>query len=235
MPTDTLVYHDLIRSAATRLTGQERRAFIAEVTQTLCHGSARRSERLFGWGRQTAELGLREAEFGIHCVEHFEERGRVRSEDADPALAQAIRELADPHTQADPQMQSALRYTRLTAKALRQALIDEKGFTAEQLPSVRSLRRILNRMGYRLKRIQKTKPLKKIPQTDAIFANVEAQHQKVVREQETTLEISIDVKAKVDLGEFSRDGQTRSDAEGATPAALDHDYRPQKKGCHSES
>jgi hypothetical protein len=235
MPTDTQLYHDLIRSAAARLTGHERRAYIAEVTQTLCNGSARRSERLFGWRRETAQTGMLEDEFGIHCVEHFRERGRVRSEDADPRLAQSIRDLADPHTQADPQMQSALRYTRLTAQALRQALIDEKGFTSEQLPSLRSLRRILNRMGYRLRRIQKTKPLKKVPETDAIFANVEAQHQKAVQEPESTLEISIDVKAKVDVGEFSRGGETRCDSEGKTPAALDHDYRPAKKGCPSGS
>ena len=40
------------------------------------------------------------------------------------------------------------------------------------------MRDILNRMNYRLKRIQKGKPLKKTEETDAIFANV-----KEVREQ----------------------------------------------------
>jgi len=39
---------------------------------------------------------------------------------------------------------------------------------------VRTMRDILNRMNYRLKRIRKAKPLKKTPQTDAIFANVKA-------------------------------------------------------------
>ncbi len=34
---------------------------------------------------------------------------------------------------------------------------------------------MLNRAGYRLKRIQKTKPLKKIAETDAIFANIEGE------------------------------------------------------------
>ena len=33
---------------------------------------------------------------------------------------------------------------------------------------------ILNRLGYRLKRVQKGKPLKKTKDTDAIFANVRA-------------------------------------------------------------
>nr|QNO45517.1 hypothetical protein ACCMMBFF_00006 [Methanosarcinales archaeon ANME-2c ERB4]QNO47862.1 hypothetical protein DJFEGNLO_00016 [Methanosarcinales archaeon ANME-2c ERB4] len=57
-------------------------------------------------------------------------------------------------------------------------------------------------MGYQLKRIQKTKPIKKIPETDAIFENVnEANRQ--ADEDPDTLRISIDAKAKVNIGEFS--------------------------------
>ena len=47
-----------------------------------------------------------------------------------------------------------------------------RGHAEEDLPSERTMRDILNRMNYRLKRIQKGKPLKKTPETDAIFANV---------------------------------------------------------------
>jgi hypothetical protein len=31
---------------------------------------------------------------------------------------------------------------------------------------------VLNRMGYRLRKVLKAKPQKKIPETDAIFANI---------------------------------------------------------------
>ena len=48
---------ELIRSAARRLKGRERRLFIAEVTIELCEGSARLSEARFGWGRETASKG----------------------------------------------------------------------------------------------------------------------------------------------------------------------------------
>jgi hypothetical protein len=57
-------YMELIRSAAQRLTGHERRAFIAEVTQTLCDDNPRQSERLFGWGRETVALGIHERDSG---------------------------------------------------------------------------------------------------------------------------------------------------------------------------
>jgi hypothetical protein len=234
MAAEQEVYHQLIRSAARRLTGHARRLFIAEVTDALCGGSARRSERLFGWNRDTASLGLHESAHGLRCVDNFQARGRQRTEDLDASLAQAIRALAERHTQADPQMKSALRYTRLTAAALRQALIKEKGYRNKQLPSNRTLQRMLNRMGYRLKRIQKTKPLKKIKQTDAIFANIQQRHQQASDDPET-LEISIDTKAKVNLGEYSREGQTRSNTAGETPPAWDHDPQAQKRGCRSES
>ena len=122
----------------------------------------------------------------------------------------------------------------MTAAALRRALITEKGYTDEQLPRERTLRRILNRMGYRLRRIQKTKPLKKVPQTDAIFENIRQRHAQAQNDPET-LEISMDTKAKVHWGEYSRGGQTRCDAQGKTPAALDRDPPPKQKECLSGS
>jgi len=79
----------------------------------------------------------------------------------------------------------------------------------------------LNRMGYRLKRIQKAKPLKKTKDTDAIFANVNAAREQY-RDDPETLEISIDTKAKVNEGDYSRGGKKQDrlrgeDARGVGP------------------
>lgn len=228
MDTDPTVYHDLLRSAARRLTGHQRRLFQAEVAQRLCDGNPRHAERLFGWGRQTVALGLKEAQTGIRCVEDFQARGQHPWEALDPKLAQDIRDLVEPHTQADPQFKSPFKYTRLTASAVRTALIAQKGYKAEDVPKERTLRRILDRLGYRIKRIQKTKPLKKIKQTDAIFANLHGQPQP--GSDPDTVDLSMDVKAKVALGEYSRGGETRSDGEGKTQPAWDHDPPAEKKG-----
>jgi hypothetical protein len=70
------------------------------------------------------------------------------------------------------------------------------------------MRDILNRMNYRLKRIQKGKPLKKTEQTDAIFANVAAAREQA-RDRPETLEISMDTKAKVALGDYARGGKNQ--------------------------
>jgi hypothetical protein len=80
------------------------------------------------------------------------------------------------------------------------------GYAREELPAERTMRDILNRMNYRLKRLQKGKPLKKTEQTDAIFANVKAVRDQV-RDDPETLEISMDTKAKVALGEYVRGGK----------------------------
>jgi len=55
-----------------------------------------------------------------------------------------------------------------------EALRTRKGYAADDLPSERTMRDILNRMGYRLKRIRKGKPLKKTARRNALFANVKA-------------------------------------------------------------
>jgi Rhodopirellula transposase DDE domain len=198
-------YDALIRSGARRLTGYQRRLFQAEVATALCGGNARQAEYRFGWGRETVEKGLHEQHHGVRCLENFVARGRQRSEEKDPQLAADIRAIVEPHTYADPGLKSARRYTNLSAAEVRDALV-QKGYSQEALPSERTMRDILNRRNYRLKRIQKGKPLKKTPQTDAIFANVKAVRQQA-RDDPEALEISMDAKAKVALGDYVRGGK----------------------------
>jgi Rhodopirellula transposase DDE domain len=195
----------LIRSAARRLTGYQRRLFQAEVATELCGGSPRLAERRFGWGRETVQTGLQELRSGIRCRENFAAKGRKRSEERDPRLAADIRAIVEPHSYADPELKSARRYSNLSAAEVREAL-STRGYPEEKLPSERTMRDILNRMNSRLKRLQKGKPLKKTEEADAIFANVKEVRGQA-REEPETLEISMDAKAKVALGDYSRGGK----------------------------
>jgi hypothetical protein len=219
---DSLARHEaLLRAAAKRLTGHQRRLFLAEVTLQLCDGNPRQAERRFGWGRDTVAKGLHELQGGVRCLENFAARARPRWEAKNPQLAQDIRALVEPRTHADPELKSERRYTNLSAAEVLQALKAEKGYADQDLPKERTMRDILNRMNYRLKRVQKAKPLKKTQQTDAIFANVMAVRQEVQGEPQT-LEISIDTKAKVSEGDYSRGGKNpdrrgRPDTQGMGP------------------
>src|ERR1700722_3638728 len=106
----------LLQRAVDRLTGHQRRLFMAEVTIAWCGGSARRAERRFHWGRDTVTKGLQELKQGIRCLENFSARGRPRWEDKHRQLAQDIRDLVEPHTHADPERKSSRRYANLSAQ-----------------------------------------------------------------------------------------------------------------------
>ena len=207
-------YERLICSAAHRLKGHQRRLFQAEVAQALCEGSPRQAERRFGWGRNAVATGLQEDHSGLRCVDNFAARGKLPCEVKDPQLAADIRAIVEPHTQADPELKSPRRYTNLSAAEVRQELQNLKGYSADRLPSERTLRDILNRLGYRLKRIQKAEPLKKTKDTDAIFANVAAVQQQYADDPKT-LAISMDVKAKVNEGDYCRGGKNQDGCSGA--------------------
>ena len=149
---------ELIRSAVKKLTGWKRREYQAECALKYCGGSPRKAEDLFGWGREAVRTGLMELKTGIRCIDNVKARGRAKSEEKNPQLAIKIRALADPETQADPKFQSSLAFTRITAKTVREELM--KTSPVEDIPSERSLHRILNRMGYCTRRVRKTKPQK---------------------------------------------------------------------------
>ena len=127
-------YDSLIRSAAQRLRGHQRRLFQAEVAHALCGGSPRAAERRFGWGRDCVETGLHEAASGLRCVEDFAAKGAVPRELKDPQLAADIRAVVEPHTQADPELKSPRRYTNLSAREVLEALKRQEGYDEGRLP-----------------------------------------------------------------------------------------------------
>lgn len=214
-----------IQSAVKKMKGVEKRTYQAEVTKEHLGGSARKAERTFGWDREAVKKGQMEIETQIVCIDNFSARGRKKTEELLPNLETDIHELINEKTQADPKFRTPFRYSRISARAVREALIREKGYTDEQLPSRQTIGEILNRLKYRLKKTLKTKPLKKIPETDAIFNNV---HQGNAESDESpkSLRISIDSKAKVKIGELSRGGKDRTEE---ARKANDHDNEVKAK------
>jgi hypothetical protein len=197
-----------IKDASKKLTGPKRRAFQAQVTIDYLDSNPRLAERVFGWDRKTVELGLHELRTGMTCTDDFKARGNKKMEEKTQQLEVDICCLAEPESQTDPKFQTLFKYTRLTAKATRKALITEKGWTDKDLPCVRTISNILNRLGYRLRRVQKSKPIKKIEKTDDIFDNLTEVNRESDK-REDSLRISIDTKAKVDLCDSSRGGTSR--------------------------
>jgi hypothetical protein len=141
-----------IKDAAKKLTGNQKRDFIAKVAEDYCNSSARKAETVFGWCRHSVQLGLHERRTGIICVDNYRARGRHKSEKKLPNLEEDIRSLVDVQAQADPKFQSTFLYARISARAVREALSSQKGYVAGELPTRQTIGEILNRLGYRLKK-----------------------------------------------------------------------------------
>ena len=162
-----------LRLAASKMTGATRRAFQAEMALKYCGGNPLLAEIIFGWGRHTVEVGLAERRTGIRCLgAQSAFSGRKPWEDTQPEAAAALGCLAEAHAQQDPTFRTTLAYTRLTAKAALEALRAQE-YREDQLPSPSTMAVVLNRMGFRLRKVVKAKPQKKIAETDAIFDNIE--------------------------------------------------------------
>jgi transposase len=82
--------------------------------------------------------------------------------------------------------------------------------------------RVLNRNGYRLRPVLKAKPQKKVPETDAIFANIRERDRD--SQDEAVMRLNMDCKATVKIGDYSRGGKTRGDHRAA-----DHDMGCEEK------
>jgi hypothetical protein len=197
-----------IKDAAKKLTGAIRREFQAQVSIDYLKSKPHLAEKIFGWDRKTVALGLNELRSGVVCIDDFKARGNKKTEAKMPQLEHDIISLAEPESQIDPKFQTTFKYTRITAKAMRGALINKKGWHHEELPCEKTIGNILNRLGFRLRRVQKAKPLKKVAETDAIFDKLDEVNTASDR-REDSLRISIDTKAKVDLCDSSRGGTSR--------------------------
>jgi hypothetical protein len=175
-----------------------------------------------GWNRGTIRKGQRELENGAQA-DNFKARGRKKAEANLPNLLQDIVGIASQDSQTDPTFQTTRLYTPLSAKEVRQQLVTTKhyrSYKARKLPCSRTINTKLNELGFRLTKIGKNRPRKKIAQTDAIFE----QMHKVNAEADRTpgvARISLDAKAKVNVGPFARGGKSRQGL-----AAADHDFQP---------
>ena len=222
---------EIIKDASKRLTGVKRREYQAKIVLEYFDGNARKAERELGWYRKSVLKGLGEAKSGFKCIDNYQGRGKKRTEDKLPGLKEAIISLAEPMTQADPAMKTSLTYTRITAKSMREALIVEKNFKDADLPIEGTIGDIMDRLGYNLKRVQKNKPVKKIKEVDDIFENTWQANSQSDSDPES-LRISIDAKAKVNIGKFSRNGKSRDQK---AKKAIDHDMNPEAKLVLTES
>lgn len=143
------------------LIGYERRQFMARVVQLLGYGGQRKAERELGWDRKTIIKGVKEITSGIRCADNFSGRGRKPIEDKLPSLQKDIKEILSPVCQTDPTFRTPDLYSPLTAKEVHRRLIEDKGYKEDDLPTPRAISYKMNELGFKLKKVAKSKPKKK--------------------------------------------------------------------------
>jgi len=212
-----------IQSAISFLTGSDRRLFMASVVAQLSRGGQRLAEQELGWNRDLIRKGLHELSSGMTCVDAFSSRGRKCWEERFPELIKDIREICDSHSQTDPTFRTTRLYRRLTAPEVRRQLLEYRGYLPDQIPKERSMRDLLSKLGYYPRKVVKSKPKRKIKETNAIFNQVHEVNKQADTDPDT-IRISIDTKAVVAIGDLSRGGKSRQGEE-----TQDHDFAPEEK------
>lgn len=192
---------------------------MASVVDLLGRGGQCWAETHLGWNRQLIRKGKGELDSGVDIVDRFALRGRKKAEEIHPYLLRDIRAIADPNSQTDPTFRSTRLYVRITASEVHQRLKDRFGYDAERMPCARTVNNKLNLLKLHPRKVAKSKPLKKIKETDTIFEMVH-EINALADNDPRQLRISLDTKATVKIGEFSRGGYSR----GARKA-LDHDFK----------
>lgn len=142
------------------LKGTERRQFMAHVVSLMGKGGQRRAKYELGWDRDTIRKGMKELNSGIICIDNFSGRGRKRAEQKLPFLLEDIKSIIEPICQTDPTFRSTQLYSPITAKEVRRRLIELKGYSTEEIPSVITINRKMNQLGYSPKKVAKCKPKK---------------------------------------------------------------------------
>jgi len=144
-----------------KFKGHERRQFMARVVSLLGYGGQLKAEQELGWDRKTIIKGMKEIKSGITCIDNFSGRGRKSCEEHLTSLLDDIKKIADPITQTDPTFRTTSLYAPITAKSVYQRLIEEMNYTDKELPTIRTISNKLNQLGYKLKKVEKSKPKKK--------------------------------------------------------------------------
>lgn len=214
---------DNYQLAVGLLKGAARRLFMASVVVQMGRGGQRYAAQELGWNRDLIRKGIHELKSGITCVDAFSSRGRKRWEDRRPELVQDIRAIVDAQCQTDPTFRTTRLYRRITAKEVLRQLLQDRGYTPDQVPCERSMRDLLTTLGFHPRKVVKSKPLRKIKETGAIFDQVHQVNQAADADP-GTIRVSLDTKAVVAIGDMSRGGKSRQGEQ-----TLDHDFAPECK------
>jgi hypothetical protein len=193
---------------------------MAQTVVKLGFGGQRLAQRELAWNRDTIRKGIKELTSGITCVDNYSGKGRKKAEEHLTTLLEDIKNIVDQESQTDPSFKSRRLYTRLTAAQVRKQLIEKYGYSDEVLPTFLFDSSQIKWFRLQPQTSEESFTSKKIPQTDAIFEELAIVNQNADSDP-SVLRLSLDAKARVNIGTFDRGGRNRVKTE-----TFDHDFQP---------
>ena len=194
-----------------------------KITKQLNNGGMKVSQKRVA--RRMNLLGLRNITVKKYYLTDFnnvqlsiEFRGRKKVEDKFPEIKNQIRDILNDYEYTDSHFKTETLFVDLSLQNLRNELIHRYGYTEKTCPCRSTLLRILNDLGYKIQKVKKTKVLDKIPETDAIFENVNETKQFISKSSDVVAIISIDDKNRKKIGNISDNGYSWFKRQ-----SLDHD------------
>ena len=154
MDTPTEESIRLWRFTDNELKGATRRKFRARVVRSLGWGGLNFVIQTLGWSRENVRKGELELISGIDQEVKFNLRGRKPLEYHIPELLTDLKSIVDPCSQTDPTFRSTRIYSPLTANEVRDRLHKDFGYSLSILPTERTIRNKLNKLGFFLKKSQ---------------------------------------------------------------------------------
>jgi|LFEF01.1.fsa_nt_gb hypothetical protein len=111
-------------------------------------------------GSRAVQWGLEEQRSGIICVgRQSTHSGAKKWEEKQPEAAESLRKIAESYAQQNPTFNNPIADTRMTASEARKQL-KLLGYKESQIPCLSTRAVVLNRMGYRLRKVVKAQPKK---------------------------------------------------------------------------
>jgi len=142
------------QNTLNQLSGEDRRLFMASVVKGMGRGGVAWAKRELGWDRTTIRKGMHELVSGVICFDNVVMRGCKGFAATLPQLQDDLRGIGEASSQTDPTFRTTPLYCRLTATEAKRQLV-EKGYNEKDLPSERSLCRMLGELGFKPRRVAK--------------------------------------------------------------------------------
>ena len=208
-------YKNIVENIKKLPNSIERDLIIGSLVEDLGKRCISAVSRVIGICREKVKSCYEKFKNGIQLKLEF--RGRKSIVETYPNINNDIESVIENYKIADSHFKTETLFISMNPTVIIKELIDKYDYPPK-FACYNSIVKILKDMGYKYHKIPKSEVIDKIPETDAIFENVNDHLESIDNRNEEVAFISIDDKATKKIGNLSDNGYSWQNIK-----ALDHD------------